>query len=180
MGHLRTHAPQQLARASSAGDVVRHRRCLFFPRVLVEHAQHGERHLRRIRHGGDDLALNLLEAARMKLTPHLPFICIEGEHERLKIFRTRGIQTLPCVGPPRRAGPPRLWTEDARPARHSARRTSNQGKLCKGPAQIFVNGYSLSSAAPGRHAAAPSVASRSAAMIDALQAVNGLARRRSP
>jgi len=32
------------ALTSSAGDVIRHRRRLFFPRVLVEHAQHGERH----------------------------------------------------------------------------------------------------------------------------------------
>ena len=36
------------ALTSSAGEVIRHRRRLFFlcviPRVLVEHAQHGERH----------------------------------------------------------------------------------------------------------------------------------------
>src|SRR5258708_26446906 len=32
------------ALTSSAGDVIRHRRRLFFPRALVEHAQHGERH----------------------------------------------------------------------------------------------------------------------------------------
>lgn len=35
----------------------------------------------------DDLTLNLLEAARMKVTPHLPFISIECEQEWLKIFR---------------------------------------------------------------------------------------------
>jgi hypothetical protein len=32
------------ALTSSAGDVIRHRRRSFFPRVLVERAQHGERH----------------------------------------------------------------------------------------------------------------------------------------
>jgi hypothetical protein len=32
------------ALTSRAGDVIKHRRRLSFPRVLVEHAQHGERH----------------------------------------------------------------------------------------------------------------------------------------